>query len=423
MTRRKNGMAANGRRRVAVTGVGCITPIGQGVDGFWKGLHRRESAVREISRFDPSRFRSRMAAEVNRFDPADHMDARRVKRLDRFGQFSVATARMALDDAGMDPASLNPDRVAVQMGTALGGVAYAEGQHQVFVEKGPAAVNPLLALTVFAGAASCSVAIEFGFTGPNSTNGMSCASGAIGIGDGYRLIRDGEADVALAGGIECPLSPLSYGAFALIRAMSKRNDDPGTASRPFDRDRDGFVMGEGAALLVLEEWGRAVKRDARIYAELCGFGTTNDGYHMTAPRPDGVQSARAIELALADAGVLPDEVEYVNAHASSTRLNDPVETRAIKSALGEWAYRVPVSGTKGYYGHPLGASGAIEAAISVLAIERSWMPPTLNLCEADPECDLDYVAGAGRDAGVGFAISNSFGFGGVNATLVFRTPD
>jgi 3-oxoacyl-[acyl-carrier-protein] synthase II len=202
--------------------------------------------------------------------------------------------------------------------------------------------------------------------------------------------------------------------------MSKRNDDPGTASRPFDRDRDGFVMGEAATLLVLEEWGHAVRRDARIYAELCGFGTTNDGYHMTAPRPDGSQSARAIELALTDARGAADEVEYVNAHASSTRLNDPVETRAIKTALGERAYRVPVSGTKGYYGHPLGASGAVEAAISILAIERGWIPPTLNLNEPDPECDLDYVAGAGREAGVGFVISNSFGFGGINATLVFR---
>jgi 3-oxoacyl-[acyl-carrier-protein] synthase II len=376
--------------------------------------------VRRVTRFDPEPFRSHMAAEVDGFDPADHMETKRAKRLDRFGQFSVATARMALSDAELDPAELAGDRVAVQMGSALGGVAYAEEQHQAYVSEGPTGVSPLLALAVFAGAASCNVAIEFGFSGPNSTNGMSCASGAIGIGHGFRLIRDGEVDVALAGGAECPLSPLSFGAFALIRAMSKRNDDPATASRPFDRDRDGFVMGEGAALLVLEEWGHAVKRDARIYAELCGFGTTNDGYHMTAPRPDGAQSARAVELALADAASVADEVEYVNAHASSTRLNDPVETKAIKSVLGARAYSVPVSGTKGYYGHPLGASGAIEAAISVLAIQRRWLPPTLNLHDPDPECDLDYVTGAGRDADVGFVVSNSFGFGGINATLVFR---
>ncbi|UCC75106.1 MAG: beta-ketoacyl-ACP synthase II [Gemmatimonadota bacterium] len=419
MAKRNTG---NGRRRVAVTGIGCITPVGSGADGLWAGLNRSESAVRRITRFDPAPFRSQMAAEVDGFDPADHMDGKRAKRLDRFGQFSVAAARMALDDAGLDSQRLRSDRVAVQMGSALGGVAYAEEQHGAYLSEGPGAVNPLLALAVFAGAASCNIAIEFGFTGPNSTNGMSCASGAIGIGHALRLIRDDEVDVALAGGAECPLSPLSFGAFALIRAMSKRNDDPGTASRPFDRDRDGFVMGEGAALLVLEEWGHAVRRNARIYAELSGFGTTVDGYHMTAPRPDGAQSARAIELALADAAALPDEVEYVNAHASSTRLNDPVETRALKSVLGERAYRVPVSGTKGYYGHPLGASGAVEAAISALAIERGWVPPTLNLYEPDPECDLDYVAGEGRQTGVGFVLSNSFGFGGINAALVFRSP-
>jgi 3-oxoacyl-[acyl-carrier-protein] synthase II len=392
------------------------------VDGLWAGLRNEESAVRRVTRFDPEPFRCRVAAEVNGFDPTDHMDGKRARRLDRFGQFSVAASRMALSDADLDPGTLDPDRVAVQMGSALGGAAFAEGQHELYLTEGPAGVNPLLALAVYVGSASCNIAIEYGFTGPNSTNGMSCASGAIGVGHGFRLIRDGEADVALAGGVECPLSPLTFGAFALIRAMSKRNDDPATASRPFDLGRDGFVMGEGAAVLVLEEWGHAVRRDARIYAEVCGFGTTNDGYHMTAPRPDGIQSARAVELALTDAGIVPDEVEYVNAHASSTRLNDPVETKAIKSALGERAYRVPVSGTKGFYGHPLGASGAIEAAISVLAIERGWIPPTLNLSEPDPDCDLDYVAGGGRDQSVGIVVSNSFGFGGINAAVVFRTP-
>ncbi len=416
-------MRENGRRRVAVTGIGCITGIGIGADGLWSGLRAGKSAIRTVTRFDPTQFKSHMAAEVDDFDPADYMEPKRVRRLDRFAQFSVATARMALDDARLDPETIEKDRVAVQMGSALGGVVMAEEQHSIYVEKGPLAVTPLLALAVFTGASSCNIAIEFGFAGPNSTNGMSCASGAMGIGQGFRLIRDGEADVAIAGGAECPISPLSFGAFALIRAMSKRNDDPATASRPFDRDRDGFVMGEGAAILVLEEWGRAVKRDARIYAEICGYGTTNDGYHMTAPLPDARQSGRAMELALADARVVPDEVEYVNAHGSSTRLNDPAETKAIKNALGERAYGVPVSGTKGYYAHALGASGAIEAAICALTIQRSWLPPTLNLLEPDPECDLDYVAGEGREAGVGYAVSNSFGFGGINATLVFRTPN
>jgi 3-oxoacyl-[acyl-carrier-protein] synthase II len=418
----KTNEYADNRRRVAVTGIGCVTPTGTGANGLWAGLHRQQSSVRRISRFDPEPFRSQMAAEVNGFDPADYMDAKRARRLDRYGQFSVAAARMALEDACLSPDRLDPNRVAVQMGSALGGAAFAEGQHELYLQHGPGGVNPLLALAVFVGSASCNIAIEFGFTGPNSTNGMSCASGAIAVGHGYRLIRDGEVEVALAGGVECPLSPLTFGAFALIRAMSKRNDDPATASRPFDRERDGFVMGEGSAVLVLEEWAQAVRRDARIYAEIRGFGTTNDGYHMTAPRPDGSQAARAVLLALEDAAAVADEVEYVNAHASSTRLNDPVETRAIKTVLGERAYRVPVSGTKGYYGHPLGASGAIEAAISAMAIERGWVPPTLNLNEADPDCDLDYVAKDGRDASVGFVVSNSFGFGGINAALVFLTP-
>lgn len=408
---------------MAVTGVGCVTPIGHGKDGLWEGLRLRRSAVRGITRFDASAFRSRTAAEVADFDPSDFMEAKRARRLDRFGHFSIAVARMALEDAALDAAALDANRVAVQMGSALGGVAYAESQHDVYMKDGPQAVDPLLALTVFTGAASCNIAIAFGLTGPNSTNGMSCASGAIAVGHGFRLVRDGEADVAIAGGVECPLSPLSFGAFALIRAMSKRNDDPATASRPFDRGRDGFVMGEGAAVLVLEDWGRAVRRGARIYAEIGGFGTTNDGYHMTAPRPDNAQSARAMRLALEDAGVGADEIEYINAHGSSTKLNDPTESRAIRSILGERAPRVPVSGTKGYYGHPLGASGAIEAAISVLAISRGWLPPSVNLMDPDPECELDHVRGEGRDETVGLVVSNSFGFGGINAALVLRAAD
>lgn len=413
----------NGDRRVAVTGIGCVTPVGTGIEGLWGGLRRVESAVREVTRFDASPFRTRVAAQIEGFDPTDYMEAKRARRLDRFGHFSVAAARLALEDACLEPGRLDGDRVAVQMGSALGGVAYAEEQHQVYVDEGPSNVDPLLALTVFTGAASCNIAIEFGFSGPNSTNGMSCASGAIAVGHAFRLVRDGEADLALAGGSEAPLSPLCFGAFASIRAMSKRNDDPATASRPFDRDRDGFVMGEGSTVLVLEEWGHAVRRDAPIYAEVCGFGTTNDGYHMTAPRPDSAQSARSMELALEDARISADEVEYVNAHASSTRLNDPAETRAIQSALGDYATRVPVSGTKGYYGHPLGASGAIEAAICVLAIARDWLPPTLNLQQADPECDLALVTGTGMDRSARCVVSNSFGFGGINASLVLKAAN
>ncbi len=281
-------------------------------------------------------------------------------------------------------------------------------------------VDATLALAVFGGAASCNIAIEFDVRGPNSTNAMSCASGTIAIGDAFRQIRDGYADVMIAGGAEAPLSPLCYGAFSLIRAMSTRNDDPTTASRPFDRDRDGFVMGEGAAVLILEERGRALARGAPVYAEILGFGVTNDAHHMTAPRPDGSQAARAMRLALDDAHLAAGEVDYVNAHGSSTPLNDPTETLAIKHVLGDGAYRVPVSGTKGYYGHALGASGAIETAICALSLQRGWLPPTVNLVVPDDQCDLDYVPGVGRAAAPEHVITNSFGFGGVNAALVMR---
>jgi 3-oxoacyl-[acyl-carrier-protein] synthase II len=411
------------RRRVAVTGIGAITPIGLGRDGLWEGLQARRSAVGQVTRFDPSQFRSHLAAEVNDFVASDHLEARRARRLDRFAQFSVAGARMALADSGVDLAREDRDRIGANMGTALGGVAYAEDQLAVFLTQGLRAVDATLALAVFGGASSCNIAIELGVRGPNTTNAMSCASGTIAVGEAFRTIRDDYADVMLCGGAEAPLGPLCFGAFALIRAMSTRNDDPGSASRPFDKDRDGFVMGEGGAVLVLEEYGRAVSRGAHIYAEIVGFGTTNDAHHMTAPLPDGSQAARSIALALADAHVSPGEIGYVNAHGSSTPLNDPTETLALKRALGERAYGIPVSGTKGYYGHALGASGAFEAAICSLALEREWLPPTVNLSEADATCDLDYIRGEGRTERVDYLLSNSFGFGGINAALVMKRAD
>ena len=288
------------------------------------------------------------------------------------------------------------------------------------MQGGLRAVDATVALAVFGGAASCNIAIEFGISGPNSTNAMSCASGTIAIGEAFRQIRDGYADVMIAGGSEAPLATLCFGAFALIRAMSSRNDDPERASRPFDRDRDGFVMGEGSAVLILEEWTHAIERGARIYGELTGYGTTNDGHHMTAPLPGGKQAARCMRQALADANVAPTEVDYINAHGSSTPLNDPTETTAIRTVFGAHAERVPVSSTKAYYGHALGASGAFEAAIAALVLQRGWIPPTLNLATPDPECDLDYVPNTGREASVRTILSNSFGFGGINASLVLQ---
>jgi 3-oxoacyl-[acyl-carrier-protein] synthase II len=412
-----------GRRRVVVTGIGAITPIGLERDGLWQGLRRGQSAVGPVTRFDASQFRSQVAAEVRDFVASDHIEAKRAKRLDRFGQFSVVAARMALEDAAIDLAREDRDRLGATMGSALGGVAFAEEQSKRFLEGGLRAVDPIVALAVYGGAASCNIAIEFGISGPNSTNAMSCASGTMAVGDGFRLIRDGYADAMLCGGSETPLAPLCYGAFALIRAMSTRNDDPGHASRPFDKDRDGFVMGEAAVVLVLEEYTRAVARGAPMYAEIVGYGTTNDAFHMTAPLPNGTQAARSIRMALKDAELAPNEIGYVNAHGSSTPLNDPTETSAIKQVFGDWAYRVPVSGTKGYYGHALGASGAVEAAICALSLTHEWLPPTINLEQPDSGCDLDYIPGVGRDKGVEYMLSNSFGFGGINASLVFRRID
>jgi len=409
------------RRRVVVTGVGAVTPIGITGRVLWDGVRAERSAVRSLTRFDPSIFRSHNAAEVNDFIPTDHLESKRAKRLDRFGHFSVVAAKQALEDAGIDLATEDRDRIGSMMGSALGGVAFAEDQFRGFLSQGLRAVEPMLALTVFGGASSCNIAIEFGVRGPNSTNAMSCASGTIAVGDAFRQIRDGYADVMISGGAEAPLSPLCYGAFSLIRAMSTRNDDPGSASRPFDRDRDGFVMGEGSAVLILEERDRAVARGAQIYAEILGYGLTNDAHHMTAPLPDGSQAARSISLALQDAAITPGEIGYVNAHGSSTPLNDPTETLAIKRVLGDHAYRIPVSSTKGYYGHALGASGAIEAAICALALKHRWVPPTVNLRTPDQSCDLDYVPATGREAEFECVLSNSFGFGGINAALVMRS--
>jgi 3-oxoacyl-[acyl-carrier-protein] synthase II len=410
-------------RQVAITGFGVATGSGVGRSAFWQGLHSSRSPVTEVSRFDASLFRTRIAVEIPDLRPQDFMEKDRARRLDRFGHLSVATTRMALDDAGLDPSTVDPDRVAVQMGSALGGIAHAEEQMNDFMAGGIRKVDPRLALTVFCGASSCNVAIEFGFRGPNSTNAMSCASGTIAVGDAFRLIRDGQADVAVAGGVEAPLAPLTFGAFSLIRAMSTRNDAPELACRPFDAERDGFVMGEGAGVLVLEECTRALERGARIYALVSGYGTTNDAHHMTAPRPDGSQAARAMALALHSAGIGPNEVDYVNAHASSTPLNDATETQAIQAVLGERGRRIPVTGTKPFYGHALGASGAIEAGICALAIRDGWVPPTLNLQVPGPGCDLDYQPGSGRPAQIRHALSNSFGFGGINASLVLSASE
>ncbi len=413
-------MTIESARRVVVTGLGVITPIGIGVDGLRAGLRSGRSGVGTITHFDTSRLASHMAAEVQGFDPLPYLDGKKLKRLDKFSQFAVAASKMAVADARLDLRIEDTDRVGVCLGTALGGVGFAEEQYPAFMAEGPRGVNPMLALSVFNGAGSCNVAIELGVTGPATANGDSCAASPIAIGRAVDLIRDGSADIMLAGGSEAPLSPLCYGAFAIIRAMSQRNDDPQTASRPFDADRDGFVMAEGSVMLVLESWEHAHARGAHIYGEILAHAFTNDAFHMTQPRPDGVQAARCMSLALRKSGLAPSDIGYVNAHGSSTTLNDSTETMALKQVFGESVHTLPISGTKGFHGHALGATGAWEAAISLLCLEDDWLPPTLNLKNLDPACDLDYIPEpSGRKARVNAVLSNSFGFGGINACLVF----
>ena len=410
-------------RAVWITGVGVVTPIGIGRDAFWAGLHAGRSPVRRIDRFDPSPFRSQVAAQIDEFAPTDHMDARTARQTDRFSQLALASGRLALADAGISTNSRGgprADRFAVYIGSALGGISYAEEQHERYIERGIRSVAPNLALAVFGGAAPANIGIALGLHGPILSTANSCAAGAVAIGEALRLIRSGVADAALAGGVEAPLSPLAFGAFDIIRALSSgHNDTPEAAARPFDQARDGFVMGEGAALLTLEAADVARRRGARPYAELRGYAATSDAHHMVQPRPDGMQAARAARLALADGRMKARDVDYVNAHASSTPLGDAVEARAIARALGRRARTVAVSGTKAYYGHPLGASGAIEAAIGALAISRGWAPGTVNLERVDAAA-AEFLPGIRSEPLEGViegVLSTSFGFGGLNAAL------
>jgi 3-oxoacyl-[acyl-carrier-protein] synthase II len=416
-------------RRVWITGLGLVTPVGIGLDAFWKGLQAGKSPVKRTDRFDPAQFRSQVAAQIDDFEPTDYMDAKTARQTDRFSHFGLAAGRLAIADAGIEMGKSKApraDRFAVYVGSALGGIAYAEMQHERFIDRGIRAVAPNLALAVFGGAAPANLGIALGLHGPILSTANSCAAGAVAIGEAFKLIRSGAADAALAGGVEVPLSPLAFGAFDIIRALSAgHNDRPSEAERPFDSERDGFVMGEGAALLVLEDSEVARKRGATPYAELRGYAATSDAFHMVQPRPDGTQAARAARLALADGRMKAAEIDYVNAHASSTPLGDTVEARAIARALGPRAKTVPVSGTKAYYGHPLGASGAIEACICSLAISRGWAPGTVNLDQPDPGATefLPGLMSRPLEANIRGVLSTSFGFGGLNASLAFKAID
>ena len=409
-----------GRRRVVVTGIGPVTPVGIGLEPFWSAMTHGRGGVTRIQNFDPSGLPVQIAGEVHDFEPEAWMDRKEAKRADRVAHFAVAASRLAWEDAG-EP-QVDPARTAVMFSTGIGGLSSLLIQHKIFLEKGPDRVSPFMVPQLMPNAAAGHVAMAFGFTGPNACITTACAAGGHAVGEGARWIRDGMADVCIAGGTEASILPLTLSAFSQMQALT-RNPDPETASRPFDAERDGFILSEGAGALVLEEAERAVARGAKIYAEIAGYGTTSDAHHITAPEPEGLGAMGAITACLEDAGEPPDAVDYINAHGTSTQLNDTAETRAIKKALGDHAQRVAVSSTKSMTGHMLGAAGAIEASVISLAISRGVIPPTINYRTPDPDCDLDYVPNEARTTDVRFALSNSFGFGGQNVVVGARRFD
>ncbi|MDE1171902.1 MAG: beta-ketoacyl-[acyl-carrier-protein] synthase family protein [Verrucomicrobium sp.] len=404
-------------RRVVVTGLGALTSLGIGAEKLWQAIREERGGIGYLTRFDRTAYHAQCAAEVNDYEPSAFFPPHRLKRLDRYAQFSLVVAQEALRHAGLEPAEgAAPDpRFGVSFGTALGGIANAEQQHARFLEKGPDAIPPSLALQVFGGSAHANIAIHYGLRGYATTNSNSCASGTVAVGEAFRAIRDGYADRMVAGAAEAPLAPLTFGAFDAIKAMSKETADPAVACRPFDRRRSGFVMGEGAAAMVLEEREAARARGATIYAEVLGYSLNNDAYHMTSSLPDGASAILAMREALREAGLKPEQVDYVNAHASSTPMNDEHETHALTEVFG--SHRPAVSGTKGFYGHPLGATGTIEAVVMALALHHQYVPATLHCQEPDHPGTLD-LALAGRAQPLRHALSNSFGFGGINSCLV-----
>lgn len=407
-------------KRVVITGLGAITPIGNTPEEYWQGLISGRNGIGPITAFDASQHTSRIAGEVKDFDPLQYLDRKDAKRMDRFAQFAIAASQQALNNARLDITDLNAEQIGVMIGTGVGGIKVMEDQQEVYLNRGPSRCSPFMVPMMIANMAAGLTAIHLGAKGPNSCPVTACAAGSNAIGDAFRLVQGGYAQAMICGGTEAAVTPLAVAGFASARALSTRNDDPTHASRPFDQGRDGFVIGEGCGILVLESLEHALSRGAHIYAEIIGYGMTCDAYHMTAPVPGGEGAARCIRLALKDGGVNPKDISYINAHGTSTPANDPTETQAIKTALGEAAYQVAVSSTKSMTGHLLGGSGGIEGVATVLAIANDQVPPTINLDTPDQDCDLDYVPNQSRAQPVTTALSNSFGFGGHNVTLVFR---
>ncbi|NTU29061.1 beta-ketoacyl-ACP synthase II [Brevibacillus sp. HB1.1] len=408
------------KRRVVITGVGVVSPVGNDAQTFWNSLLEGKSGIDRVAAFDASDYPTQIAGEVKNFDPEQYMDKKDIRRTDRFVQFGLAAAKMAVEDAKLEITPENAERVGVYIGSGIGGLTTWEEQHSVLLEKGPRRVSPFFIPMLIANMASGAVSIQYGAKGPTSSAITACATGTNAIGDALRLIQFDHADVMIAGGAEATVRPMAFAGFCSAKAMSTRNDEPQKASRPFDQDRDGFVMGEGAGVLILEELEHAKKRGATIIAEVIGYGMSADAHHITSPSPGGEGAARCMASALKDAGVDPTEVQYINAHGTSTDQGDIAETQAIKSVFGEHAYKLAVSSTKSMTGHLLGATGGVEAIATAYVLRDQVLPPTINLENPDPECDLDYVPNHARKATVNVAVSNTFGFGGHNATVILK---
>jgi len=413
-------MEADMKRRVVVTGIGAITPIGHGKEAFFNGLKTGKNGAGLIESFDATDFTTKVAAEIKDFQPELYINKKEIKRMDRFVQYGIAASKLAVEDAGIDFEKVEATRVGVIMGSGIGGIQTLAEQHEKLLNKGPKRVSPFLIPMMITNMISGSVSMEFGAKGPNTTVVTACASGTHAVGDAFKVIQRGDADVMFTGGAEASICQLGMAGFCTMKAMSTRNDDPLTASRPFDEGRDGFVMGEGSGVLILESLEHAQARNANIYAEVVGYGSTGDAYHITSPAPGGEGAARCMVMAMDDAGIEPTAIDYVNAHGTSTPYNDKFETMAIKTALGEHAYNIHVSSTKSMTGHLLGASGAIETIASVMAVSEDFVPPTINLQNQDPELDLNYTPNTGVEKTVNYALSNSLGFGGHNGTIIVR---
>ncbi len=412
------------KRSVVVTGLGAISPIGNTIDDFWKSLIDGKSGVRRLSCFDPTYFSSCIAAEVRDFDPSKYISSKEQKRMDRFVVFAIAAAKNAIVDSGINLDKEDRTKIGVMIGSGIGGLHTVEAEHGQYVrlgpEKGPSRISPFLIPMLIVNMAAGQVSICFGLKGPNSTVATACATGNHAIGDAFKIIGRGDADVMVCGGSEAAITPMGFGGFCALRALSTRNDDPERASRPFDKNRDGFVMGEGSGIVVLEEKEHALKRGARIYCEMAGYGMSGDAYHMTAPDPEGDGGVRCMTSSLMDAGMRPEDVDYINAHGTSTAYNDKIETLAIKKVFGAHAKKLAISSTKSVMGHLLGAAGGVELIACALAITNQLIPPTINYETPDPDCDLDYVPNKARAAKIRVVMSNSLGFGGHNATLVVK---